>query len=120
MRPLAWTVERSAAADADFDATFYFLLAAALDFGESPDRAFEQAARRLRAIEDAVFALGAAPHQGTLMPELGLGLRRVTKERAVFYFETDEDAQRVRVLAVFFGGQDHQRRMLIRLLSRGA
>ena len=74
----------------------------------------------MRAIEEALFAVGAAPHQGTLMPDLGPGLRRVTRERAIFYFETDDIAQRVRVLAIFFGGQDHQRRMLVRLLSNPA
>lgn len=114
---MAWTVERSAKADLDLALIFDFLLAAALDFGEPTDRAFEQASRRVRAIEDAIFALGNAPHQGTLDLALLLGLRRVTKERAIIYFEADEDAQIVRVLAVFFGGQDHRRRMLVRLLG---
>lgn len=114
---MAWTVERSAEADRDLSLVFDFLFSAALDFGEPTDRAFQQAARRIDAIEDAVFALGNAPHQGTLDPELLPGLRRVTKERAILYFDTDEDAQVVRVLAVFFGGQDHRRRMLIRLLG---
>ncbi len=31
------------------------------------------------------------------------GLRRVTKDRAVFYFTVDEERRVVRVLAVFFG-----------------
>ncbi|MBV0892772.1 type II toxin-antitoxin system RelE/ParE family toxin [Paracoccus sp. Z118] len=114
---MAWTVERSAEADLDLALIFDFLLAAALDFGEQTDRAYDQAARRVRAIENAIFALGDAPHQGTLDHDLLPGLRRVTKERAILYFDIDEDAQVVRVLAVFFGGQDHRRRMLIRLLG---
>ena len=114
---MAWAVERSAEVDLDLALIFDFLLAAALDFGEPTDRAFEQAARRVRDIEQAIFALGNAPHQGTLDPALLPGLRRVSKERAILYFDTDEDAQVVRVLAVFFGGQDHRRRMLIRLLG---
>lgn len=114
---MAWTVERAAAADADLDLIFDFLFQSALDFGEPADRAFDQASRRLRAIEDAIFTLGTAPHQGTLDPHLLPGLRHVSKARAIIYFDTDEDAQRLRVLAVFFGGQDHQRRMLIRLLA---
>lgn len=52
-------------------------------------------------------ALSAAPHKGTLRPELAPGLRNVSKDRAVFYFTVDNDARVVRVLAVFFGGQDH-------------
>lgn len=60
-------------------------------------------------------ALGSAPHQGTLRPDLRPGIRNATRERAVFYFEADDAARIVRVLAVFFGGQDHQRAMLLRL-----
>lgn len=114
---MAWTVERSAEADHDLSLIFDYLFSAAQDFGEPTDRAFEQAARRIRAIESALFALGSAPHQGTLYDELLPGLRRVTKERAILYFNIDEDAQVVRVIAVFFGGRDHCRRMLIRLLG---
>ncbi|MEQ1616787.1 MAG: hypothetical protein ABL883_00400 [Terricaulis sp.] len=44
------------------------------------------------------------------------GLRSDTKDRAISYFTVDDDARLVRVLAVFFGGQDHQREMLKRLL----
>lgn len=114
---MVWTVRRSAAADADLELIFDFLFHAAQDFGEPVDRAFDQAARRIRAIEDAVFKMGAAPRQGTMLPELLPELRRVTKERAIIYFETDENAQEIRVLAIFFGGQDHQRHMLLRLLG---
>ncbi|MDO5613681.1 MAG: type II toxin-antitoxin system RelE/ParE family toxin [Paracoccus sp. (in: a-proteobacteria)] len=114
---MVWRVESSAAADADLALIFDFLFQAATGFGEAPDRAFEQAARRIRAIEDAIFALGIAPEQGTLMPEILPGLRRVTKQRAIIYFEADKDARTLRVLAVFYGSQDHQRRMLIRQLS---
>ena len=45
------------------------------------------------------------------------GLRSVTKDRAIFYFTIDEGKHVVRVLAVFFGGQDHQREMLKRMLE---
>ncbi len=40
-----------------------------------------------------------------------------TKGRAIFYFTVDGEAHVVRVLAVFFGGQDHQRQILKRLGS---
>lgn len=45
------------------------------------------------------------------------GLRNVTKERAVFYFTVDGEARPVCVLAVFFGGREHQSEMLKRLMS---
>ena len=51
------------------------------------------------------------------MPEILPGLRRLTKNQAVFYFNVDEGEKTVRILAVFFGGQDHLRHMLTRLVS---
>ena len=65
-----------------------------------------------------MLSLGEAPHQGTLRADLLPGLRSVTKDRAIFYFDIDDDRRTVRILAVFFGGQDHTRRMLMRLLGR--
>ena len=39
-------------------------------------------------------------------------------DRAIYWFDVDEAARKVRILAVFFGGQDHVRHMLVRLLGR--
>jgi hypothetical protein len=41
----------------------------------------------------------------------------VTLHGAIVWFDVDEDAGEVRVLAIFFGSQDHQRRMIARLLE---
>jgi toxin ParE1/3/4 len=115
---LVYRVERAEDTDRDLEAIFDFLLKSALDFGEGAEAAFERASARLLAIEDALESLGQVPHQGTLRPDLAEGLRNVTKERAVIYFDVDDEARLVRILAVFFGGQDHLRRMLLRLLDR--
>ncbi|AHD03416.1 hypothetical protein [Leisingera methylohalidivorans] len=108
-----------AAADAawDLDAIFDFLYEAALGFGEDPQTAFDRASNRILAIQNAMGDLAKAPIRSTLHPELGAGLRSVTKGGALFYFDLAEDEQLLRVLAVFFGGQDQQRQMLLRLLS---
>ena len=45
------------------------------------------------------------------------GLRRLMIERATCWFDIDEERRKVRVLAVFFGGQDQVRHMLTRLLD---
>lgn len=45
---------------------------------------------------------------------LTIGCNSATR-RAMFYFDVDDALRLVRVLAVFFGGQDHQRAMLRRL-----
>jgi hypothetical protein len=42
-------------------------------------------------------------------------LRRVTKDKAILYFITDDELAEVRVLAVFFSGQDHLRHIVERL-----
>lgn len=114
-----YRVERAEAADRDLDALFDFLLATYLQFGDSLERAFERASDRLHRIKSDLRALAALPHQGTLRPDLMPGLRNVAKDRAVSYFTVDDDARVVRVLAVFYGGQDHQRAMLMRLLAGG-
>ncbi len=114
---MKYGVERAWGTDRDLAAIFDFLSESYQAFGEDADAATERAAARVRDIETEMLSLGAAPHQGTLRPELLPGLRSVTKNRAIFYFDVDEERRMVRVLAVFFGGQDHRRRMLKRLLG---
>ena len=114
---MAYRVERAEGTDRDLEVVFDFLFESFLAFGEDAGSALEQASRRLLAIEDAKADLGKIPHQGTLRPELGEGLRNVTKDRAVFYFDVDDEIRVVRVLAVFYGAEDHQRKMLLRLLG---
>ncbi|WP_146119498.1 type II toxin-antitoxin system RelE/ParE family toxin [Phyllobacterium phragmitis] len=115
---MAFRVERSEAAAADLELIFDFLINAGLDFGEDPETAFAHASSRIAEIERTLERIADAPFQGTLRPELGDGIRNVTKHRAIFYFDVLEEQQLVRILAIFFGGQDHQRRMLIRMLGR--
>lgn len=112
-------VVRSATADRDLALIFDFLVAAAREFGEDRTTAFDRAEAQLVAIEDAMARLGMAPHQGTLDAALGEEIRHVTNGRAVFYFDVDEAGSRVRVLAVFYGGQDHRRHMVVRLAGTG-
>lgn len=115
---MVWRVERAEAVNRDLELIFDFLFDAAVAFGEDTETAFDRAATRISAIQMAAMALAEAPYQGTLREDIAPGLRQVTKERAVFYFELDADARCLRLLAVFFGGQDHRRHMLRRLLLR--
>jgi plasmid stabilization system protein ParE len=112
---MAFEVVRSRAFTRDLDRIFDRLVESYQGFGQSFEEALARAADRVRAIETAVDGLAHAPFQGTLRAELRPGLRQVTKDRTIFYFEVDEAAGQVRVLAVFFGGQDHLARMLRRL-----
>lgn len=117
---MVYKVRRSLAARGDIEAIFDFLVESFEGLGDVAGAAFERAVLRIEQIEDAMEALGAAPHQGTLWPEVMPGLRWTTKDRAIFYFIVDDDACRLDVLAVFFGGQDHKRHILDRIKSSPA
>lgn len=112
-----YRVERVRWANDDLNELFDFLVETFESLGDNLESAVDRATKRLERIKSDMRALGKAPHQGTLYPQLMPNLRSVTKDRAIFYFIVDDEAQAVRVLAVFFGGQDHQRAMLRRLLG---
>ena len=116
---MKYEVTTAPIADTDLAHVFDFLFESHLSFGYNSSSAFTAAVKRIEKIKRHMRALGKAPHQGTLQPKLGPHMRVVTKERAVFYFEVDDAAKCVRVLAVFFGAQDHQRAMLKRALGGG-
>ena len=114
---MLYRVERAAEVLGDLKLIFDHLTAAYVTFGEPLSEAKRHAVDRIDGIQAAMLTLGRTPHQGTLRLELGEAVRSVTKARAVFYFEVDDDQLRVRILAVFFGGQDHTRHMLQRSLA---
>jgi plasmid stabilization system protein ParE len=114
---MRYRIERGRQAIRDLDALFEFLFASYVGFGEAPESAFVRAERRLTRVTASMRSLAARPHQGTLRADLMPGLRSVTKDRAILYFTIDEEAYLVRVLAVFFGGQDHQSAMLRRVMQ---
>jgi toxin ParE1/3/4 len=113
----SYRLERSPQIGRDLRDILWFVMRSNVQFGEPFERAKLSAAARIERIEAEMEKLASVPHQGTLHPLLTPGLRSVTKDRAIFYFLVDDEAQVVRVLAVFFGGQDHQRLMLRRLLG---
>lgn len=114
---MKYRVAFAAQAERDLELIFSFLARSYLDFGEAPADARARAAKRVDGIVRSGMAFGASPHRGTLLPAIRPGLRCITKDRAVYYFEVDDDEKALLVLAIFFGGQDHQREMLKRLRS---
>lgn len=114
---MAWRVEVSAEAERDLGLIFDHLFQSYRGFGDTEDEAFERAARRIRDIQQAAADLARAPHPGTRRDDILPGLRNVTADRAIFWFDLDEPAETVRILAIFFGAQDHVRHMLARLLG---
>lgn len=117
---MAWRTEFAADAEHDFALIFDHLFATYREFGEADAEAFDRAVRRLEGIRTAALSITRAPFRGTLHEDIAPGLRHVTIDRAVFWFDLDEPSETVRILAIFFGGQDHVRHMLVRLLDRPA
>ena len=48
------------------------------------------------------------------------GLRHLALDPAVYWFQPRAEQREIQVLAVFFGGQNDQRRMLVRLLQNSS
>lgn len=104
---MAFRTERTSQADADLESIFDHVLRTHSSFGYSMGEAIKLAEKRAETIERDMAAISNVPFQGTLRPEFGPGVRNVTKNKAIFYFFVDEDAEIVRVLSIFYGGQDH-------------
>lgn len=107
----------SAHTERDFELIFDFLFESYVGFGEPTDSAVSHAHQRLLDIHNDIEKLATAPYRGTLHDAILPGLRHITLGRAIVWFDIDEDNKTVRVLAVFFGSQDHVRHMLVRLLQ---
>ena len=114
---MGFRLEFSAEAERDFGLIFDHLLRSYLDFGESLESAVDHAEARVLEIRVAAERIVTAPHRGERHDEILPGLRHVTIERAVYWFDVDEARRTVRIVAVFLGGQDHVRHMLARLLE---
>ena len=115
--PTPYRVLRSVACDADIEAIFDHLFQSYRDLGDPTTDALTRAAARVRGIEDALAALGDVPFQGPMPPDILPGIRPVPRDGAVYYYIADETLSELRVLAVFFGGQDHRNHILRRILS---
>lgn len=114
---MVYEVTFSADAERDFELIFEFLFESYVEFGEAVAPAIDRAEERIQSIRTDIEALAKAPHRGTMHDDILPGLRHVTFGRAVIWFDLIEDKSSVRILAIFFGGQDHIRRMLTRLLG---
>ncbi len=108
----------SADAELDFELIFDFLFESYLSFDEDIETALEQAEKKTQSIRRAADKLAKHPFRGTLHDDMLQGLRHITIGRAIYWFDILEDEKLVRILAIFYGSQDHHTKMLPRLLSR--
>ncbi|MEE9330459.1 MAG: type II toxin-antitoxin system RelE/ParE family toxin [Parvularculaceae bacterium] len=107
----------SADADLDFELIFDFLFESYLGFDQNVETALEQATKKTQSIRRAADKLAKHPYRGTVHDDILKGLRHITIERAIYWFDILEDERLVRILAIFYGGQDHHTKMLTRLLG---
>ena len=114
---MAFRLDFAADAERDFALIFDHLLDSYLGFGEGLQSALDHAEARVIEIRAAADRILAAPYRGESRDDVLPGLRRLTIDRATYWFDIDETRRSVRVLAVFFGGQDQVRHMLTRLLD---
>ena len=114
---MVFRLEFSVEAERDFGLIFDHLLRSYLEFGESLESAIDHAETRIVEIRAAAERILTAPHRGERHDDILPGIRHLAIEGAIYWFDIDEAHETVRVLAVFFGRQDHVRHMMARLLE---
>ena len=114
---MRFAIEFSADAERDFGLIFDHLFESYVAFGESTEEALDHAAQRVMDIRKAADRLASFPLRGTERDDVLSGIRFLAIGRAIYWFDVDRTARKVRILAVFFGGRDHIRHMLVRLLG---
>lgn len=114
---MIWRITFAAATERDFALIFDHLVQSYQAFGEPRAEALRRAEARLLGILQDADRIATAPERGSRHDELLPGLRQLTLGRASFWFILAPETAEARVLAVFWGGQDQQRHMLVRLLG---
>jgi plasmid stabilization system protein ParE len=110
-----YRVRRAADVGRDLDLIEEYLAQVYHELGDDLESATERAATRIEGALAYLRTFAGHPHRGTEHPRIRSGLRTVTHQQFVVYFEIDEPLLEVRILAVFFGGMDHRRQILDRL-----
>ncbi len=113
---MAYRIEFTASAEADLFAIVDYLTESYRSFGENAAEALARADRRQILIRANAQRIAEAQHRGARPFDLAPELRHLTMGRAIYWFEIDEASATVRIVAMFFGADDHlpamQKRML--------
>lgn len=113
---MRFALEFSAQSARDIELVFDHLFECYVNVGESAAAALKRATQRVLGIRKAAARLTIFPSRGTSRDDMAPGIRSITIDRAMYWFDVDAKAWKMRVRAIFFGGQDHVRHMLVRLL----
>ncbi len=96
---MAFRLEFSAEAARDFGLIFDHLLEGYISFGESLERAIEHAEARVLEIRATPDRILSAPRRGKSHDNILPGLRHLTINRAIYWFEVNEEKKTVHMLA---------------------
>jgi toxin ParE1/3/4 len=113
---MVFGVDFAPGAERDFRIIVQHLTDAYIGLGDAPASAVGRAIERARVIRKNAERLGRTPGVGISRDDVGEGLRHVAFDRAIYWFTTDVGAGAVTVLAVFLAGEDHHRKMALRLM----
>lgn len=109
-----WTIDLDPRASTDLRHIHTYLGRSYIGFGESLPEAIANADRPLAEVDVLLARIVAGPFHGERHDDLFPGLRHLTIDRIVVWFKPDEDAEVLRVLGFFFGGEDHLGKMIQR------
>jgi len=112
-----WSPEYSAEAERDFELIFDHLFETYVEFGDDPEAALERASIRIRSIRSSIKKLVVTPYIGALRPDIRPGLRFLRMDKVVIWFLLVEERQKIIIIALYFGAQDHIRHMISRMLD---
>ncbi len=110
-----YRVRRAAGVTGDLDLIEDHLVTAYQEFGEDLQTAVARAAARIDGALAYMRTLVTHPHRGMEHARIRPGIRTVTSRNFITYFEVDDPALEVRILAIFFGGVDHRQQIMDRL-----
>lgn len=110
-----YAVRRGANVARDISRIRKHLIRTYQEFGDTKGTATERANSRIREAFDYMLTFATHPHRGTVHPELRDSVRHVTAQQFIYYFEIDDLLAEVRILTVFFGGEDHLEQIAERL-----
>jgi|694.fasta_scaffold100172_2 plasmid stabilization system protein ParE len=114
---MRFRIEFSAESERDFALIFHHLFESYRNIGESAEAALDHCEDRIREISAGTDGPCTAPLRVERHAGLLAGLRQLTIDLAIDWFEVNKTEQRVRILAVFFGSQNHVSDIPTRLLS---
>ena len=93
----------------DFDRIAEHLFKSYVYFGDMPQRAIDRTESRISEIRNFIRKLESMPHQGTTRDDLMAGIRILPdRHQAAIAFKVNDQKRTVKVLRVFFGGEDYE------------